>query len=183
MCVTFVVDPSLHLQDAMPHRPSPARRVAALAGCALALGGASVAFDAATAHGAVIGAQETLRPPARQPIDFPGRPYREGAPIPRGPVIVRRRVDMQPGERAGKLTFTCPVGFYGLTPGLAGVSEIGIAIDVRAYRRVHRRWTFRIYPAPRQFVKGPTADADVYLMCGSRRLAEEMVRRTRQAER
>jgi hypothetical protein len=149
----------------------PARRVLILVVAALLLGAVSVGLDAATSHAATpaIGRQETLRSPTRFPIDFPGRRYEQGATIPRRNAVLRRRVHLPRDSGRRAVRFTCPRGMVALTPGLNDPSEVGIEVtDLGQYkhpRRVFRLW---IKPAPARFVKGPTADARVYVLCGPR---------------
>jgi hypothetical protein len=66
------------------------RRLLALVSGALLLGVASVGFDAATAHAATIGLQDAIHAPSRFPVEFAGRAYTVGQPIPRGHVVNRR---------------------------------------------------------------------------------------------
>jgi hypothetical protein len=153
----------------MRNQPATGRRVLAVAACALALGGVSVALDAATAHGATIGGQQTLRPPAVFPVDFPGRRYAKGARITRGHAVLSRRVAIGVKEGRKRLRFTCPRGTVAFTPGLPGVSEIGVAIDdLSQYKHPRRTFRLRVFSAPARFVDGDTAHGTVYLLCGPR---------------
>jgi hypothetical protein len=159
----------------MPHQPATGRRVLAVAACALALGGVSVAVDAATAHGATIGGQQTLRPPATFPVDFPGRRYAKGARITRGHAVLSRRVAIGVTERRRALRFTCPRGTVAFTPALSGDSELGIAInDLSQYKHPRRRFRLTVFSAPPQFVQGDTAHGTVYLLCGPRSQAPSL---------
>lgn len=67
--VTFAPDARWKVQMRSQPSVTPVRRLAALVVCALLLGAASIAFDAATAHAATIGRQKTSRAPATFPID------------------------------------------------------------------------------------------------------------------
>jgi hypothetical protein len=155
----------------MRTRPSstPGRRVLALVVGALLLGAASVGLDAATAHAADIGRQQAGRAPQRFPTDIPGG-YHRGARIPRGYVLLSRRVRMRPNEGWAPVRFTCPAGVRALSPGLNDPSELTIRIDPAQYRGRHRRFRVDVRPAPPQFVHGSVASGRVYLVCGPRPL-------------
>jgi hypothetical protein len=148
--------------------------VALVSACALALGAASVAVDAATADAATVGPQVVLRPPASQPIEFAGRRYRQGEPIPRGHAIVRRSIVMAPKEARIRTPFTCPRGLYVITPGYPESSEVFFEVDVAQYDTPRRRFVLGVRPAPAAFIDGPTANGSLYVLCGPRRLAPHL---------
>jgi hypothetical protein len=162
-----------------PHRPSAARRVAAVTACTVLLGSAGVAFAPATAGAATIGPQVVLRPPAPQPIEFVGRRYKQGQPIPKGHAIVRRAVTMAPREPRARTRFSCPRGLYVITPGVPESSEVFFELDnveVAQYRSPHRAFVLGVRPAPPQFIDGPTANGSLYVLCGPKRLAPRLRR-------
>jgi hypothetical protein len=155
----------------MPTRPTPTRgrRVVAVAVAALLLGAASAGLDAVTAHAAAVGAQDVMGPPKRFPADIPGG-YRRGALIPRGFVLLSRRVRMRPDEGWAPVRFTCPAGVRALAPGLNDPSELTFQIAGTQYRSARRRFVVDVHPAPAGFVHGRYASGRVYLVCGHRPL-------------
>ncbi|MCW2985181.1 MAG: hypothetical protein JWR63_2751, partial [Conexibacter sp.] len=107
--------------------PTSGRRLLALVVCALLLGAASVGLDAVTAHAATIGPQETLRPPRAFPVEFGGRAWTQGHPIPAGHVVLRRRIALADREKR-VVRFTCPAGMVALGPALPEGSAITFVV-------------------------------------------------------
>lgn len=144
--------------------PTSGRRLAALVIAALLLGAASVGFDAATARAATIGRQETLRPPSHQPVEFAGRRYRMGAPIPRGHVVLRRRVTVRVGEEP-RVTFTCPRKTVALSPAASEDTDLGFTVrNTKQYQ--HPRRVFALYAVAFTDATGGEAHGRLYLLCG-----------------
>ncbi len=142
------------------------RRLAAVVSAALAAGLAAAAWDAATAHAATIGPQERVQS-SRFAVEFPGRRYRKGGPVPRGHVVVRRRVALGAREAPVRTALVCPTGTYAHSPSLSEPAELGIRVeDVSQYRRKVRRFRLQVYASP--LVERPTATGRVYLLCRPR---------------
>jgi hypothetical protein len=64
----------------------------------------------ALAGAATIGPQVERSSPSRYPTNLPGcRPLcRRGAVIPRGRVLLSRKITLEPGERRARVRFVCP---------------------------------------------------------------------------
>src|SRR4051794_19722628 len=140
------------------------RRLAALVVCMLLLGAASAGFDAVLAHAATIGPQDTIRPPQRFPVEFAGRAYDIGAPIPAGHVVLRRRVALRDGERR-TMRFRCPAGTIVAGPALPESSPITFVVrDLAQYRHRGRRFRLAALRAPTA-VAGTVARGRIYLLC------------------
>jgi hypothetical protein len=141
------------------------RRVAALVVCMLLLGAASVGFDAATAHAATIGRQDVLRSPQHFPVEFAGRAYAIGKPIPAGHVVLRRRVALADGERR-TVRFSCPRGTVAIEPALPEFSAITFVVrDLSQYRRPTSRFHVAALRAPTA-ADGVLARGRIYVLCG-----------------
>jgi hypothetical protein len=145
--------------------PTSGRRLLALVIAALLLGGASVGLDAATAHAATIGPQETIRPPRVFPVEFGGRAYTQGDPIPAGHLVLRRRVALAAHERR-TVRFTCPRGMVSLGPALPELSPISFVVrDLSQYHPPRRRFHLTALRAP-HLAPDTIARGRIYLLCG-----------------
>jgi hypothetical protein len=145
--------------------PTSGRRLFALVVCMLLLGAASVGFDAATAHAATIGRQDVLRPPRVFPLEFGGRAYQQGQPIPRGHVVLRRRVALAAGEKR-VVHFTCPRRTVNLCPAIPEASPITFVVrDISQYHPPRRRFHLSVLRSPLA-TAGTLARGHVYVLCG-----------------
>jgi hypothetical protein len=126
---------------------------------------AMLLLGAASARAATIGPQEVLRPPHHLPVEFGGRKFKIGHPIPRGHVVLRRRITLQEGEKR-EVSFICPVRKKVIGPAIPEPSAITFNVfDVAQYHPARRRFHLQIERSP-QAVAGQTARGRIYLLCG-----------------
>jgi hypothetical protein len=145
-------------------RPTVTRRacsVAALAGVVLA------AAAPGAAGAATVSPQAELRAPARFPAALPGG-FKRGERIPRGFVLLRRRVALGPRDGDVAVRFRCPGRRKIRTLGLNDPSDVGIRLPAgqRGYDR-RSRVTLVAYRSP-LVGDGETARGRLYVLCRRR---------------
>lgn len=133
----------------------------------LALCAVAVALAAATppASAATISPQAELRTPGTFPVDLPGG-YRQGRRIPRGWVLLRRSIELAPGEERAAATFRCPGRTRIRTIGLNDPSDVGLIVRRSQLPYVGRR-SMRIdfFPSPKAQREGRAARGRAYVLC------------------
>lgn len=150
--------------------PLPAPRTAAAAlsaaaACACALAGA-VATPLASA--ATISPQAELRAPRTFPVDMVGG-FRQGERIPKGWVLLRRTVELAPGERRAETTFTCARRMRIRSLALNDPSDIGFVVprDQPRYTR-SSRLRLELFPSPQARQEHRPARGRAYVLCRPR---------------
>jgi hypothetical protein len=125
---------------------------------------AMLLLGVASARAATIDPQEVLRPPHHLPVEFGGRKFKIGHPIPRGHVVLRRRVTLEEGEKR-EVTFLCPAGKKVVGPAIPEPSAVTFNVfDLDQYHPPRRRFHFQIERSP-QAVAGQTARGRIYVLC------------------
>ncbi|WP_205699124.1 hypothetical protein [Conexibacter sp. SYSU D00693] len=152
----------------MPAKTTSPRRLGLVVAAAVLAGALSALLPVGDAHAFTVGTQQTLGPGSRMPVDFPGRSYDLGGKVPRGHVMLRRRVEVARSEGRRGLSFLCPGGTYAYSPSLVEGASIGLDIpDVSQYQKKLRRFRLRVYASP--LAKRDPAVSSVYLLCRPRR--------------
>lgn len=150
----------------LPEPRTAAAALSAAAACACALAGGAAAVEPAFA--ATISPQSELRAPRTFPVDMFGG-YRQGQRIPRGFVLLRRSVELAPGERRAETTFRCPGGRRVRSLALNDPSDIGFVVpsDQAKYTR---RSTLRLqlFPSPDARRENRPARGRAYVLCRPR---------------
>jgi len=143
--------------------PRPLAAAAALSVAAACAGSAAAVADAAT-----ISPQAELRAPRTFPVAMFGG-YRQGAPIPRDAVLLRRTIELAPGERRAETTFTCPRRMRIHSLALNDPSDIGFVVPKDQARYTTRR-TLRLelFPAPAVRRENRPARGRTYVLCRPR---------------
>ncbi|WCB92839.1 hypothetical protein DSM104299_01539 [Baekduia alba] len=142
-----------------PTHSTSGRRLLLLVVAALLLG-------TATSRAAVIGPQETIRPPRVFPVEFGGRAYTQGHRIPFGHVVLRRRIELRKRERR-VVRFTCPSSMVSLGPAISEGSTIGFQVrDLGQYHHPTRRFHLSAYRF--SGIDEAVGRGRVYLLCGPR---------------
>ena len=117
------------------------------------------------ARAATVGPQAELRFPGRFPVALPGG-FKQGARIPRGFVLLRRSVELAPGERSTTVRYRCPGRRRIRTIGLNDPSGLGIRLPA-GQRNYLRRSAIAIIADRSPLVpRGRPARGRLYVLCG-----------------
>ena len=133
-------------------------RILAVSTTALAL----LAGGATSAGAADVGAQETLRPPAKAPVTFAGTGKKRGEALRGKERVVSREVTLAGGESV-EFTMRCPRRIthagLGVREGLRGIEfEVVRPLDYPGKRSVRVRGTGRL-------ARGEEATAKMFALC------------------
>jgi hypothetical protein len=130
--------------------------VTVLAACAAAFPAPASAAD--------IGPQEVVK--GRFPVAMPGG-YKQGAKIPRGHTLIRRRVAVERDERGVPMRMTCKKGQVIRTLAMNDPSDVGYSIDRNSIPYGNKR-SLRMKLFPRPGLDEYPARGRLYVLCRKR---------------